>query len=354
MGTLYPGSRTTVQKLVVGVKYDFLGSWDPYTMRTTYTNKTVYRTISKDNTWQIGKDKWKQRQKERKRVKSDLSIRSHTVSVQCTCTMCAEWESSTHKSHSCTAQHHAHARLMPKCTVSAVTHAVSCANGNKQASTQQHTNYDTAQKLNSRTTKTTVMHPTNQYNNRIKATVQKQNISESVWVFFHWICNRVIRVTLRNRVKWNLEYRKVLYWGRRSCGLFWILGQTSIAGKLPSKQSDMWVLEVYTVQTMYAKIQYVDLCWHDSNVSDTAKSSVCMASSWGRLLCKAHRYVNLSYTVTNTSLIFISDHNFFTCGVHLLGLLWATQRRSAIQVMTSRQSWAKLRESRANNRAQLW
>ena len=42
--------RSTVQRLVVGVKYDFLpilGSWDPYTMRTTCTNKTEYRTISK-------------------------------------------------------------------------------------------------------------------------------------------------------------------------------------------------------------------------------------------------------------------------------------------------------------------
>ena len=55
---------------------------------------------------------------------SVTEVRSHTVSVQCTCTMYAECESNMHKSHSCTAQHHAHARLMPKCTVSAVTHAV--------------------------------------------------------------------------------------------------------------------------------------------------------------------------------------------------------------------------------------
>ena len=105
---------------------------------------TEYRTISEDKTHgKMGKTSENNIKRTRKvsKVTFVSEVRSHTVSVECTCTLYAECKSSTHKSYA----QRSFVRMPAKCKMimyskcSLVTHTVPCARGNKRSSTHHST-----------------------------------------------------------------------------------------------------------------------------------------------------------------------------------------------------------------------
>ena len=161
-------------------------------MSTLYRYKTEYRTISKDKTH--GK---LEKTSENNNIKTTKNVSKVTfVSEPESCGECTMY-SSTHytyaaKQYPARTEHmHStatcacmHAETKRTCTVSAVTRMQLLAHTEKTGiNSAQHTNYDTSQKLNSRTTKPqSCIQQTNityNYSNR-----PETNIAESVWAFF--------------------------------------------------------------------------------------------------------------------------------------------------------------------------